>query len=36
MIAFQEIDDADLALAHSPMVRGVEKTLAWIGENRGT
>ena len=35
MIAFQEIDDADLALAHSPMVRGVEKTLAWIGENRG-
>lgn len=35
MIAFREIDDADPALAHSPLVRGVEKTFAWIGEHGG-
>lgn len=35
MIAFREVDDADPALAFSPMVRGVEKTFAWIGENGG-
>ena len=33
--AFREIDDADPALAHSTMVRGIEKTLAWIGEHGG-
>lgn len=35
MIAFQEIHDADPALAHSPMVWGLEKTFAWIGEHGG-
>lgn len=35
MIAFREVDDADPALAFSPMVRGVEKTFAWIGEHGG-
>ena len=35
MIAFREIDDADPALAFSPLVRGVEKTFAWIGEHGG-
>lgn len=35
MIAFREIADADPALAHSPMIRGVEKTFAWIGEHGG-
>ncbi len=35
MIAFREMDDADPALAHSPTVRGLEKTFAWIGENGG-
>lgn len=35
MIAFREIDDADPALVHSPMVRGLEKTFAWIGEHGG-
>lgn len=35
MIAFREIDDADPALAHSPMVRGLEKTFAWMGEHGG-
>src|SRR5690606_38560983 len=29
------MDDADPALAHSPTVRGLEKTFAWIGENGG-
>ena len=33
MIAFREVDDADPALAFSPLVRGVEKTFAWIGEH---
>lgn len=33
MITLREIDDADPALAHSPMVRGLEKTFAWIGEH---
>jgi hypothetical protein len=35
VIAFRKIDEADPALAFSPMVRGVEKTFAWIGENGG-
>lgn len=35
MIAFREVDDTDTALAFSPVVRGVEKTFAWIGEHRG-
>lgn len=33
MIALREVDDADPALAFSPLVRGVEKTFAWIGEH---
>ncbi|SLN51443.1 hypothetical protein PSA7680_02668 [Pseudoruegeria aquimaris] len=35
MVAFREIDDADPALAHSPLVRGIEKTFVWIGEHGG-
>lgn len=35
MIAFREIDDADPVLARSPVVRGLEKTFAWIGEHGG-
>ena len=35
MIALREVDDADPALAFSPLVRGVEKTLAWISEHGG-
>ena len=35
MIALGEMDDADPALAFSPLVRGVEKTFAWIGEHGG-
>ncbi len=35
MIALREVDDADPALAFSPLVRGVEKTFAWIGEHGG-
>ncbi|CUH39480.1 hypothetical protein JSE7799_02207 [Jannaschia seosinensis] len=35
MIAFREVDDADPALAFSPLVRGIEKTFAWIGEHGG-
>ena len=35
MIAFRDIDDADPVLAHSPMVRGVEQTFAWIDEHGG-
>jgi hypothetical protein len=35
MITFREVDDADPALACSPMVRGVEQTFAWIGEHGG-
>jgi hypothetical protein len=35
VVAFREVDDADPALAFSPMVRGVEKTFAWIGEHGG-
>lgn len=35
MGAFREEDDADPALAFSPMVRGVEKTFAWIGGHGG-
>jgi hypothetical protein len=29
------MDDADPALAFSPLVRGIEKTFAWIGEHGG-
>lgn len=35
MIAFRDIDDTDPALAHSPMIRGLEKSFAWIGEHGG-
>jgi len=35
VIAFREIDDAEPALAFSPMVRGVKKIFAWIGEHGG-
>ena len=35
MIALREVDEADPALAFSPLVRGVEKTFAWIGEHGG-
>ena len=35
MIELREIDDADPALAFSPLVRGIEKTFAWIGEHVG-
>ncbi|EPX85465.1 hypothetical protein ruthe_01725 [Rubellimicrobium thermophilum DSM 16684] len=35
VIGFREIDDADPVLAFSPLVRGVEKTFAWIGEYGG-
>ena len=35
MIAFREIDDTDPALAYSPMVRGHEKTFAWIAKYGG-
>jgi len=35
VIALQKIDDADPALAHSPMVRGLERTFAWMGEHGG-
>jgi hypothetical protein len=35
VIALREVDDADPALAVSPLVRGIEKTLAWIGEHGG-
>lgn len=33
MIGVRELDGADPALAHSPMVRGLEKTFAWMGEH---
>src|SRR5690606_31097665 len=35
MISFREVDDANPALAHSPMVRALEKTFAYIGEHGG-
>lgn len=35
MIALREVDDADPALAHSPLVRGIEKTFEWVGEHGG-
>ena len=35
MIAFRELDDADPALVHSPMVRGIDKIFAWMGEHGG-
>jgi hypothetical protein len=35
VIAFREMDDSDPALAFSPLVRGMEKTFAWIGEHGG-
>lgn len=33
MIEFRQIDDANPALAHSPMVRALEKTFAYIAEH---
>jgi len=33
MIELRKLDDADPALAHSPIVRGLEKTFAWMGEH---
>ena len=35
VFAFREIGDANSALAYSPMVRGHEKTFAWISEHGG-
>ena len=35
MIEFRQIDDANPALAHSPMVRALEKTFAYIAEHGG-
>lgn len=31
MIALRKMDDADPALAHSPLAREIDKTFAWIG-----
>ena len=35
MIAFREVDDADPALLHSPMLRAVEKTFSYVAEHGG-
>lgn len=35
MIEFRQIDVGDLALAFSPLLRGVEKTFGWISEHGG-
>ena len=35
MIEFREIDDANPTLAHSPLVRALEKTFAYIAEHGG-
>jgi hypothetical protein len=35
MIEFRKINDAEPALAHSPMVRGLQKTFAYIAEHGG-
>lgn len=35
MIEFRQIDDANPALAHSPMVRALEKTFSYIAEHDG-
>ena len=35
MIKFRQINDGDPALAHSPMLRGLEKTFAYIAERGG-
>jgi len=35
MIELRKLEDADPALAHSPMVRGLERTFAWMGEHGG-
>lgn len=35
MFGFREINDTDPALKFSPMVRGLEKTFAWIAEHGG-
>lgn len=35
MIAFRDVDDADPALLHSPIVRAIEKTFAYIAEHGG-
>lgn len=34
-MALRAMVDADPALAFSPLVRGDEKSLAWIGEHHG-
>lgn len=35
MFEFREIDDADPALLHSPMLRAVEKTFSYVAEHGG-
>lgn len=35
MITFQQISDDDPALSFSPLLRGIEKTFAWIDEHGG-
>lgn len=35
MIEFRQIDDADPVLAHSPMVRAMEKTFEYAIEHGG-
>jgi len=35
VIEFRQIDDANAALAHSPMVRALEKTFTYIAEHDG-
>jgi hypothetical protein len=35
MIKFRKVDDADPALAHSPMVRALERTFAYIADHGG-
>ncbi len=35
MTEFRQIDDATPALAHSPMVRALERTFAYIAEHGG-
>ena len=35
MIEFRQIEDTNPALAHSPMVRALEKTFAYIAEHGG-
>ena len=35
MIEFRQIDDTDPALTHSPMVRALGKTFAYVAERGG-